>query len=143
MSLGATRYGMSLSVDGPEQPAAAPATPMPSSFRKSRRSKTTCSDTRSPLMVTDHAVHAGREVRIVEVLAVTGDAPAHAQRRILVHDRHGLHRAVAVLAADPGLHVALVVELHVRRQRVHLDPRHLLAAVRVAGELDDLRPVGA
>src|SRR5262249_37492431 len=143
MSVGATRYGIHFSVGGEAQPDAAPATPMPTSFRKSRRSKTIRALIASLLVVTDDAIHRGRVLRVVHVLPVAGDAPAHLERRILVHDLHGLDRPVTVLALDPGPDVPLVVELDVRRELVDLDPRHLLAALEVAGELDDLRPVGA
>src|SRR5439155_1734579 len=112
MSVGATRYGISFSAGGEAQPDAAPATPMPTSFRKSRRSKMIDSLI-ALLVVTGDAVHGGRVLRVVEMLPVTAHAPAHLERRILVHLLHGLHRAVAFRALDPLLHVALVVELHV------------------------------
>src|SRR5262249_41694996 len=140
MSSGATRYGIRCSVGGAVQPAVTPATPMPTSFRKSRRSNTT----RSSLMsvVTHQAVHRRREVRVVEVLAVAAHAPAHLERAVLVDAIHVLHRAVALLARQPRAHVALVVELHVVRQVMDLDPRDLLTAVVVARELHDLGLVG-
>src|SRR5438034_9260325 len=123
MSSGAIRYGISLSAGGAAHPAAAPATPTPTSFRKSRRSKTTESDM-TPLVVTDQAVHAGREVGVVQVLAMAGHAPAHLERAVLIHAVHLLHRPVAFLAGQSGAHVPLVIELHVVRQVVDLDPRH-------------------
>src|SRR5262245_57021620 len=82
-SFGATRYGIRRSACRVPQPVAAPATPRPSSFRKSRRGKTTDSDMR-PLVVTRHAVERGRELRVVDVLAVAADAPAHLERGVLV-----------------------------------------------------------
>src|SRR5262245_12351409 len=94
-SVGWTRYGISRSVGGAAHPVTVPATPRPRSFRKSRRSKTTASDTGRPLVVTDHAIHRGRVLRIVHVLAMAVEAPAHLERRVLVHDRHRLDRAVA------------------------------------------------
>src|SRR5215831_4885882 len=140
MSSGATRYGISFSAGGLAQPAVTPATPMPTSFRKSRRSNTTVSSFMS--VVTGDAVHRRRVVGVVEVLAVAADAPAHLERAVLVHVIHLLHRAVALLARESRAHVALVVELHVVRQVVDHDPRHLLAAVGVGGELLDLGLVG-
>src|SRR5437879_12908768 len=103
MSSGAIRYGISFSVGGAVQPAVTPATPTPTSFRKSRRWKTTESDI-TPLVVTDQTVHAGREVGIVEVVAMTGHAPAHLERAVLVDAVHLLHRPVALLAREPGAH---------------------------------------
>src|SRR5690242_10355027 len=141
MSSGATRYGSSVSAGGFAQPAAAPATPMPTSFRKSRRLKTTGSDM-ALSVVTHQAVHRRRVIGVVEVLPVAGDAPAHLERAVLVDAVHRLHRAVALLALEAGLDVTLVVELHVVGQPVHLDPRDLLAAVGVAGQLHDLGAIG-
>src|SRR5262245_208104 len=140
MSSGATRYGISFSAGGFAQPAAAPATPTPTSFRKSRRSNTT----RSSLMsvVTHQAVHRRREVRVVQVLPVTAHAPAHLERAVLVDVLHLLHRAMAFLAGEAGAHVTLVIELHVVGQVVDLHPRDLLTAVGVARELHDLGLVG-
>src|SRR5690349_17793324 len=111
MSSGATRYGISFSAGGFAQPAVTPATPMPTSFRKSRRSNTTWSS--FMLVVAHQAVHRRREVGVVEVLAVAGHAPAHLERAVLVDAVHLLHLAVALLAREPRAHVTLVVELHV------------------------------
>src|SRR5262245_65915675 len=98
MSSGATRYGISFSAGGFAQPAAAPATPTPTSFRKSRRSNTT----RSSLMsvVTHQAVHRRREVRVVQVLPVTAHAPSHLERALMVDVRDLLHRAMSLLAGE-------------------------------------------
>src|SRR5262252_8888798 len=144
MSSGATRYGISFSAGGLAQPAVTPATPMPTSFRKSRRSNTTLSSFRSSFMsvVAHQAVHRRRVVGVVEVLPVAAHAPAHLERAVLVDAIHLLHRAVALLAGESRAHVTLVVELHVVREVVHLDPRDLFAAVGIAGELHDLRLVG-
>src|SRR5262245_2295274 len=139
MSSGAIRYGISFSAGGLAQPTVAPATPTPTSFRKSRRSNTTRSSFMS--VVADQAVHGRREVRIVEILPVAAHAPAHLERAVLVDAVHLLHRAVALLTGEPRTHVALVVELHVVGQVVDLDPRDLLAALLVARELHDLGPV--
>src|SRR5262245_50979654 len=129
---------MSFSAGGDAHPEAAPATPMPTSFRKSRRLNVTESDTPWLLVVADHAIHAGRMLGVIEVLPVTAHAPTHLQRGILVNDRHLLHRPMAGLAGDSGFHVSLVVELHVVGQPIDLDPRHLLTLVVVASELLDL-----
>src|SRR5258706_15564977 len=101
---------MSLSAGREAQPVAAPAAPMPTSLRKSRRLKTIESLT-APLVVTDQAIHAGWMRWVVEVLAMAAHAPSHLQRRILVEDAHRLHWTMAALALDAGLDVALVVEL--------------------------------
>src|SRR5215831_13568586 len=123
MSVGATRYGISFSAGGEAQPDAAPATPMPTSFRKSRRSKTIFSLI-ALLVVAGDTVHGGRILRVIEMLPVTSHAPAHLERRVLVHLLHLLHRAVALRALDSLQHVALVIELHVRGKLVDPDPRH-------------------
>src|SRR5215831_13606865 len=136
MSSGAIRYGISFSAGGLAQPTVTPATPTPTSFRKSRRAKTTWSSFMS--VMTDDAVHRRREVGVVEVLAVAAHAPAHLERAELVDAVHLLHGAVALLAGEAGAHVTLVVELHVVRQVVDLDPRDLLATIEVVGELRDL-----
>src|SRR6185436_16400026 len=119
VSSGATRYGISFS-GGAAQPAvAAPASPTPTSLRKSLLSKTTPSLI-GPLVVAHQAVHARRVRGVVEILAVAGHTPPHLERRVLVDHRHLLHRTVAGLARDAGLDVALVVVLHVGRQLVDL-----------------------
>src|ERR1043166_9568304 len=141
MSAGAIRYGISFSAGGAAPPAVTPATPTPTSFRKSRRGMPTGSDM-GPLVVAHQTVHGRWKVRVVEVLAVAADAPAHLERAVLVDAVHRLHRAVALLAGDTRAHVALVVELHVVGEVVDLDPRHLLAPVEVPGELLDLGLVG-
>src|SRR5260221_7595218 len=141
MSSGAIRYGISFSAGGAAQPAVMPATPTPTSFRKSRRGMTIGSDM-APLVVAGQTVHGGWKVRIVEVLAVAADAPAHLERAVLVDAVHRLHRAVALLAGDARAHVALVIQLHVVGQIVDLDPRHLLAPAEETGELLDLALVG-
>src|SRR6185436_18809582 len=140
VSSGATRYGISFS-GGAAQPAvAAPASPTPTSLRKSLLSKTTPSLI-GPLVVAHQAVHARRVRGVVEILAVAGHTPPHLERRVLVDHRHLLHRTVAGLARDAGLDVALVVVLHVGRQLVDLDPRNLLTAIEEAGQLLDLGTV--
>src|SRR5262247_3316656 len=103
MSSGATKYGISFSVGAAAQPAVTPATPMPTSFRKSRRSNTTRSSAMS--VVTDQAVHRRREVRVGEVLPVAAHAPAHLERAELVDVVHLLHRTVALLAREARAHV--------------------------------------
>src|SRR5580765_6857082 len=139
MSSGATRYGISFSAGGLAQPAVTPATPMPTSFRKSRRSNTTRSSFMS--VMTDQAVHRRRVLRVGEVLPVAAHAPAHLERAVLVDAVHVLDRTVALLAGEARAHVTLVVELHVVGQVMHFHPRHLLAAIGVARELHDLRLV--
>src|SRR5580765_8946365 len=139
MSSAPTRQGTSFPAGGFAQPAAAPATPTPTSFRKSRREKTSESDMGArALVVADQAVHLRGIDWVVEVLAVTRDAPAHLERAVLVDDVHRLHGPVAILALEAGEHVALVVELHVVGQVVHLDPRDPLATLEVARQLDDV-----
>src|SRR5215470_13137603 len=134
---------MSFSAGGLPQPLSAPATPMPASFRKSRRVKTTDSLmlARSRSVMADQAVHRRRPRGIVEVLAVAAHAPAHLERRILVDDLHLLDRTVALLTGEARLHVTFVVELHVVGQAIDLDPGDLLAALEVTRELLDLGPV--
>src|SRR6516225_1137423 len=144
MSLGAIRYGISRSVGRSAQPLSAAAAPTPASLRKSRRLKTTGSLMREPrLVMACESVHDGGILAVggVLLLPVTADAPPHLERRILVHHRHLLDRAVALLAADPAQHVALVVELDVLRQVVDRHPGNRLAAVSVLGQLLDLGPV--
>src|SRR5437773_2424476 len=119
---------MSLSVGGDAHPAVAPATPTPTSFKKSRRVNTTLSLIPFPRsVVANHAVHGRREHRVVELFPVTAQAPAHLERRVLIHHRHVLDRAMAGLAFDARLDVALVIELDVVGEPVDFDPRHLLA----------------
>src|SRR5207249_7083976 len=78
----------------------------------------------SASVVTCEAVHDDRvlAVRPVLALAMTADAPAHLERRILIDDRHRLDRPVALLAGEPRPDVALVVELDVLGQGVDRDP---------------------
>ena len=62
-----------------------------------------------------HELHLG--------LAVAVDAPAHAQRRVLVQFLHGLHRPVAGLALQfSDRNVLGVIEIYVVRQVVDTDP---------------------
>src|SRR5438067_378158 len=123
MSSGGIRYGMIRSA-GREQPLAVKAAPIPASLRKSRRLKTIESLIES-LMMADQAIHAGRGgvLRLLVVLPVAGDAPPHLERRILIDDRHLLHRTVAGLTGDARQHVTLVIELHVVRQPIDVHPR--------------------
>src|SRR5262245_35783491 len=102
-----------------EQPSARPAPATPASFRKSLRFSPVVM---MPLTVTGVAVDAGRRLLVLEVGLVTGHAPAHFQRRILVHAVHRLDRAVAGLALHAGLHVPLVVEKRMLGQVVHPHP---------------------
>src|SRR5258707_283471 len=91
MSCWAARYGMSLLAGVWAQPAAVPASPMPTSFRKSRRLKVKSSLIGRSSVVTRQTVHARREVRVVQILAMATDAPAHLERGVLVDDVHLLH----------------------------------------------------
>src|SRR5438046_3185943 len=138
MSSGGTRYGISFSAG-----CAHPATPMPprpTSLRKSLRLNVTES-VMGFLVMTRQAIHRRRVLGVVEPLAMTLEAPSHLERRVLIHHVHLLNRAMAGLALDAGANVALVIELHVVRQPVDLDPRRRLTAVVIGRELLDLGPV--
>src|SRR2546427_328417 len=100
--------------------AAAPAPVTPRTFRKRRRSM------ESVMSVMAHAAVAGHVV-----LDVATDAPAHAQRRDLIHLGHALDLSVTRLAClrAERLDVSHMREAHKAGQRVNADPlRRLVIA---------------
>src|SRR5262249_34126076 len=113
-------------------------------------------------MVARDAVERGMSPARRVLPSVALDAPAHGEwrrRRAQAHQvqevvaelltgtrrphrRHGLHRAMTRLAAEPGTDVRLVRKVRELRQLVDAHPRHRLALTRVLGELLDLGLVG-
>src|SRR5262245_50619528 len=142
-SSGCCTYGSARSGSFLAQPSARPAPPTPTSFKKSRRlipevTISSRSIVLTSLPVAGVTVDAGGELRVVHVRLVAGNAPAHLQRRILVHPVHLLDRAVAGLALEARPHVPLVVEIGVIRQAVHAHPRNRDALGVVIEQLGDL-----
>src|SRR3989442_1176795 len=77
-------------------------------------------------------------------LHVAVDAPAHLERRDLVHLRHGAHVAVARATAlgAQDLDMALVREAHEARERVHARPHGRLLVDPCLSHLFNLRLIG-
>src|SRR5262249_49790306 len=138
--------------------------------RRSSETNDTCAgwalsgfSTNDPVsMVARDAVERGMSPARRVLPSVALDAPAHGEwrrRRAQAHQvqevvaelltgtrrphrRHGLHRAMTRLAAEPGTDVRLVRKVRELRQLVDAHPRHRLALTRVLGELLDLGLVG-
>jgi hypothetical protein len=75
--------------------------------------------------------------RLVFGLAVTVHTPSHAERGHLLNLIHARYVAVASIAAYAALNVALVVEVNVIGQHVHVNPLHGLVVIVALGELLD------
>jgi hypothetical protein len=70
------------------------------------------------------------------------NAPTHGERSHLLHFFHISYVAVASIAANSALNMALVVEVHKIWQYVHVDPLHGLISVVHGCELLDPRRIG-
>src|SRR5688572_22355292 len=69
-----------------------------------------------------HVEDLGARPDEVAWIPVTIEAPVHRERRVLVDQRHLVHRTMTGRAADSLLHVNAVVEVHEVRQIVHTRP---------------------
>src|SRR5687767_15461403 len=122
---------------GPHPTVAAPAPVTPKIFRNSRR-RTAVGSVVSLIgsVVADAAVVAHL------ALHVTGDAPPHVERLLLVDGKHLLHLSVAGLTGDAGVHVPHVRELHVVGHLVNAHPGNGLILRSELLKLCDLGPLG-
>ena len=92
---------------------------------------------------------AGNTLKLSLALLVAADAPAHLQRRNLLHNIHLLHLTVALLAFYAStavgffLHMNLVRKADEIRNVMHLDPFDGIIVIIVLGDLLNIGLVGS
>src|SRR5690606_33570432 len=69
-----------------------------------------------------HGRHLVQGSQVTLGLAMAVEAPAHGQRRDLVHARHPVHAPVARLAADPFPHMDRMIEVDEARELIDTAP---------------------
>ena len=74
-----------------------------------------------------HVVDLRGGTKILGRIAMAVQAPLHLQRVLLIHQRHLVHAAMTAGAANALVHMDRVIEVHIIRQIMHLDPEDRLA----------------